>query len=135
MSKDKAEEKAREYAGITPDVNNIDQLPNQFVFVKEKYFSFIAGYTQAVTDLSTENAQLREALRWRNIKFELPDYGERVLIETIHFGTHIAWRKHEEYFEGYDRTFENTTIIGWLPIPQLQAKQLLTDNTQDNEKD
>lgn len=63
MSKDKAEEKAREYAGITPDVNNIDQLPNQFVFVKEKYFSFVAGYTQAVTDLSTENSQLREALR------------------------------------------------------------------------
>lgn len=63
MSKDKAEEKARAYAGITPDVNNVDQLPSQFVFVKEKYFSFVAGYTQAVTDLSTENAQLREALR------------------------------------------------------------------------
>lgn len=63
MIKDKAEEKAREYAGITPDVNNVDKLPNQFVFVKTKYFSFVAGYTQAVTDLSTENAQLREALR------------------------------------------------------------------------
>lgn len=63
MSKDKAEEKARAYAGITPDVNNVDQLPNQFVFVKTKYFSFVAGYIQAVTDLSTENAQLREALR------------------------------------------------------------------------
>lgn len=63
MSKDKAEEKARAYAGITPDVNNVDQLPNQFVFVKTKYFSFVAGYTQAVTDISTENAQLREALR------------------------------------------------------------------------
>jgi hypothetical protein len=84
--------------------------------------------------LSADNYQLRDALRWRNIKFELPDYGERVLIETIHFGTHIAWRKYEEYFEGYDRTFENTTIIGWLPIPQLQAKQLLTDNTQEDKK-
>lgn len=63
MSKDIVEEKARAYAGITPDVNNVDQLSNQFVFVKTKYFSFVAGYTQAITDLSPKNAQLREALR------------------------------------------------------------------------
>lgn len=63
MSKDKAEEKAREYAGITPDVKDISQLPLYFYVQRQKYKDYLAGYTQAVTDLSTENAQLREALR------------------------------------------------------------------------
>lgn len=63
MNDKNIEEKAKEYAGITPDVNNVDKLPNQFVFVKEKYFSFVAGYTQAVTDQSDILTQYKEALR------------------------------------------------------------------------
>ena len=63
MNDKNIEEKAKEYAGITPDVNNVDKLPNQFVFVKEKYFSFVAGYTQAVTDQSDTLTQYKEALR------------------------------------------------------------------------
>lgn len=84
MSKDKAEEKAREYAGITPDVNNIDQLPNQFVFVKTKYFSFVAGYTQAVTDLSTENAQLSDILR------EIVELTDKMMVSQNDFEYNIA---------------------------------------------
>lgn len=58
MSKDKAEEKAREYA--------IKKHGDELIF-HESYLEtlgdFKAGYTQAITDLSAENAQLREALR------------------------------------------------------------------------
>ncbi len=58
MSKDKAEEKAREYA--------IKKYGDELIFHEpylETLGDFKAGYTQAVTDLSAENAQLREALR------------------------------------------------------------------------
>lgn len=113
MSKDKAEENAREYAGITPDVNNVDQLPNQFVFVKEKYFNFIAGYTQAVTDLSTdlstENAQLREALR------EIVKHTDDMMNARTDLEYNLS-------------SVNRTNAIE-------QAKQLLTDNTKENEKD
>ena len=58
MSKDKAEEKAREYA--------IKKHGDELIF-HESYLEtlgdFKAGYTQAITDLSAENTQLREALR------------------------------------------------------------------------
>lgn len=63
MSKDKAEEKAREYAGVTPDVKDISQLPPYFYVQRQKYKDYLAGYTQAVTDLSAENEKLKEALR------------------------------------------------------------------------
>lgn len=108
MSKDKAEEKAKAYAGITPDVNNVDQLPNQFVFVKTKYFSFVAGYTQAVTDLSTENAQLREALR------EMIDQ-----IDEIGVNRAVDYANGSRYYRCMisDESYE-------------KAKQLLTDNTK-----
>ena len=58
MSKDKAEEKAREYA--------IKKHGDELIF-HESYLEtlgdFKAGYTQAITYLSAENTQLREALR------------------------------------------------------------------------
>lgn len=106
MSKYKAEKKARAYAGITPDVNNVDQLPNQFVFVKTKYFSFVAGYTQAITDLSAENAQLREALR------EMVDECEFIVIPDVRTMNHL-------YKEEVD--------IDKLQDLVSKAKQLLTD--------
>lgn len=115
MSKDKAEEKAMAYAGITPDVNNVDQLPNQFVFVKTKYFSFVAGYTQAITDLSAENAQLREALR------------------------EIIKECEEWVIPGADRSnnCENNHYVEIADLKSLidKAKQLLTDNTKEDETD
>lgn len=58
MSKDKAEEKARQYA--------MNKYGGEFVF-NEPYIDTLGdykkGYAQAVADISTENAQLREALR------------------------------------------------------------------------
>ena len=108
MSKDKAEEKARAYAGITPDVNNVDQLPNQFVFVKTKYFSFFAGYAQAVTDLSTENAQLREALR--------------EMIYTAH------------NMMNADHLLRRAQLTLDFKKSIEKAKQLLTDNTKEDVK-
>lgn len=104
MSKDKAEEKAKAYAGITPDVNNVDQLPNQFVFVKTKYFSFVAGYAQAVTDLSTENAQLMKALR--------------EILES--FNSDLSGLTRGKWEDLMNRREDSLN----------RAKQLLTDNTK-----
>lgn len=59
----KSEEKAREYAkeywksAWELDEYSVDTLES----ISEEIYT--AGYNQAVTDLSTENAQLREALR------------------------------------------------------------------------
>lgn len=59
MSKDKAEEKAREYVSQKLKENGY----RNFHGTECVECAYISGYTQAVTDLSTENAQLREALR------------------------------------------------------------------------
>ena len=97
MSKDKAEEKAREYA--------IKKYGDELIFHEpylETLGDFKAGYTQAVTDLSAENAQLREALR------ELVDDIEESKI---------------------DRKLANTHVYKTLITPEIfdKAKQLLTD--------
>ena len=58
MNKNKAEEKAREYA--------IKKHGDELIFHEsylETLWDFKAGYTQDITDLSAENAQLRDALR------------------------------------------------------------------------
>lgn len=59
MSKDKAEEKAREYVSQKLKENGY----RNFHGTECVECAYISGYTQSVTDLSTENAQLREALR------------------------------------------------------------------------
>ncbi len=59
MSKDKAEEKAREYVSQKLKENGY----RNFHGTECVEYAYISGYTQSVTDLSTENSQLREALR------------------------------------------------------------------------
>ena len=55
----KAEEKAREY--VSQKLKENGYL--NFNGTECVECAYISGYTQSVTDLSTENAQLREALR------------------------------------------------------------------------
>lgn len=129
MSKDIAEIKARKYAGITPDVNNVDKLPNQFVFVKTKYFSFVAGYTQAVTYLSTENAQLREALREAVANY-MQSEGCSCCRDT---------EAHEEHTKVLAELldvemYEDNSGYNFHKY-RTKAKQLLTDNTKEDEKE
>lgn len=67
MSKDKAEEKAIKYA-LKQLKYHIDRGDKELTYSTEACVNIAAkdyatGYTQAITDLSTENAQLREALR------------------------------------------------------------------------
>ena len=71
MSKDKSEEKAREYAGVTPDVKDISQLPPYFYVQRQKYKDYLAGYTQAEQDLSSQLSEYKEALSslWSDIHF------------------------------------------------------------------
>lgn len=57
----KEEEKAKEYAGKKPDDSKRGYL--DYILWSTKYVSYIKGYEQAENDLSTENAQLKEALR------------------------------------------------------------------------
>lgn len=59
MSKDKSQEKAREYVPQKLKENGY----RNFHGTECVECAYISGYTQSVTDLSTENAQLREALR------------------------------------------------------------------------
>lgn len=70
MSKDKAEEKAREYA--------IKKYGDELIFHEpylETLGDFKAGYTQAITDLSAENAQLREDVFSEFVKIEDKIFG------------------------------------------------------------
>lgn len=66
------EEKAKEYAkdcGICPTLESQDEIDNSHREEIER--AYLAGYTQAVTDLSAENEKLREALSeiWSDIHF------------------------------------------------------------------
>lgn len=65
MSKDKAEEKARGHAKKICEKSYRSQCEvyDHCTIFKERIKNYIIGYNQAVTALSTENAQLREALR------------------------------------------------------------------------
>ena len=112
MSKDKAEEKAREYA--------IKKYGDELIFHEpylETLGDFKAGYTQAITDLSAENAQLREALREVISRYEILERSVMV---------------HPDYVFGDDND-EWHTFIDCGKEPLNEAKQLLTDNAQDNE--
>lgn len=108
MSKDKAEEKAREYAELRYCQHcrlkyncNYKNSCNDY---NDSIEIFESGYTQAVTDLSTDNAQLREALR------------ELVELAPVVIDPSVA----ETYFEALE--FRRKFILA-----SEKAKQLLTD--------
>lgn len=117
MSKDKAEEKAREYAGVTPDVKDISQLPPYFYVQRQKYKDYLAGYTQAEQGLSAENEKLKEALREVISRYDILERSVMV---------------HPDYVFGDDNDEWHTFIYCGKELLN-EAKQLLTDNTQDNE--
>lgn len=58
----RSEEKAKEYANTIVKIANIGvkQAIREYSIIENAYQK---GYAQATTDLSTENAQLKEALR------------------------------------------------------------------------
>lgn len=115
MSKDKAEEKAREYAESVVD-STVENYMGEEIFNSQIDFisqCYLAGYNS----LSTDNAQLREALREVISRYEILERSVMV---------------HPDYVFGDDND-EWHTFIDCGKEPLNEAKQLLTDNTQDNE--
>lgn len=107
MIKDKAEEKAREYAESVVD-SNVENYIGEEIFNSQIDFisqCYLAGYNS----LSTENAQLREALR------EIVKHTDDMMNARTDLEYNIS-------------SVNRTNAIE-------QAKQLLTDNTQDDEKE
>lgn len=102
MSKDKAEEKAREYAQSVVD-SSVENYMGEEIFNSQIEFisqCYLAGYNS----LSTENAQLREALSSTITKCEqLIEYSEGISGMAL-------WGYRSEL---------------------AKSKQLLTDNTQE----
>lgn len=104
MSKE-IDKKARAYiAQIRKD------YPKEIYSTTSVIADYTAGYARAVTDLSTDNAQLREALR------ELVDKVNMLTYSII-----------EEEININDQFFAETMDA------LAQAKQLLTDNTQEDD--
>lgn len=59
-----------------------------------------------------------ELTRWRDVKEELPEKGERVLVQSVHMGTQLAYLNiHSEW------TLYAGLAVGevahWLPIPEF----------------
>ena len=118
MSKDKnpdmeiaISERAREY--------RVRQYNERIVRAKS-YFDSIdveLAFKSGATMFSTENAKLREALREVISRYEILERSVMV---------------HPDYVFGDDND-EWHTFIDCGKEPLNEAKQLLTDNTQDNE--
>lgn len=101
------EEKAKRYAQSVVDESVENYIGDEIYNSHIEYASqcYTAGYTQAITDLSTENAQLRDAL---SLIVELTDDMENA----------------KNDFEYNIRSAERKVLIA-------KSKQLLTDNTQE----
>lgn len=121
MSKDKAEEKARAIQARTERLKLISKIPlikSNILYIAESgsingslmlsIEKLMDNYTES---LSTENAQLREALREVISRYEILERSVMV---------------HPDYVFGYDND-EWHTFIDCGKEPLNEAKQLLTD--------
>lgn len=110
MSKDKAEEKANNAQRFLIE-NKLNDLVLSPLWCKDKVYASdtLMKYTES---LSTENAQLREALK------ELVELAPVVIDQCV----------AETYVEALESRRKYI-------LASEKANQLLTDNTQDDEKD
>ena len=81
----------------------------------------VAQLKQRIAELEKENAELREATRWRNFKDEPPEHHQWIEAcyckdMTSERKTRIEIRRWDEGMK-YD-VFEQELFVGWRPLPK-----------------
>lgn len=120
------EEKARKYANDLDGEYILHDQCGIIAYSKSQIRdSFVAGFNSA----SSELQQLREALRWRDVKEELPEVGKMVLIKynDRKFENLYAFGRVYESIGKYEWSiqsfFENKgTVTHWRPIESGEGK-------------
>lgn len=97
----------------------------ELVYPKDEVDKVINEFKARIAELEKENAELKEAQRWRKFSDEKPKWGEEVLVLDKEGDQHIVRFSHDMKWISWGKmnTCESDCIVYWMPLPSAPKEE------------